>query len=82
MFRIFRHQINRMRIFADIHSQHCNSITNSSILSLTRSYCTTKPYKAAILEEFNKKLAIESITNRTKLGQGMVGVIAFIHILL
>lgn len=31
-----------------------------------------RSYKAAILEEFNKKLTIESIKNRTKLGDGMV----------
>lgn len=32
----------------------------------------TRSYKAAILEEFDKKLTIESINNRTKLGDGMV----------
>lgn len=31
------------------------------------------PYKAAILEDFNKELTIENITNRTNLGDGMVG---------
>lgn len=31
-----------------------------------------KPYRAAILEEFNGKLSIESIRNRAKLGDGMV----------
>lgn len=31
-----------------------------------------KPYKAAILEDFDKKLVIETIKNRSKLGDGMV----------
>lgn len=31
-----------------------------------------RSYKAAILEEFNEKLTVESIKNRTKLGDGMV----------
>lgn len=31
-----------------------------------------RSYKAAILEEFNQKLLVESIRNRTKLGDGMV----------
>lgn len=31
-----------------------------------------RSYKAAILEEFDKKLTITSIKNRTKLGDGMV----------
>lgn len=35
----------------------------------------TRAYKAAVLEEFNEKLSVESITNRTKLGDGMVKLI-------
>lgn len=31
-----------------------------------------RTYKAAILEEFDKKLTVTSIKNRTKLGDGMV----------
>lgn len=40
----------------------------------TKKWMSTeiKPYRAAILEEFNEKLVVESIRNRAKLGDGMV----------
>lgn len=76
MFRILRQQSNRIRAFADIRSNRWNSIANNhttAIDPLTRkSHSIAKPYNAAILEEFNTKLKIKKIKNRTKLGQGMV----------
>lgn len=76
MFRILRQQSNRIQAFADIRSIRWNSVANSNAIDpLTRkSYSIAKPYSAAILEEFNKKLTIEKISNRTKLGQGMVSI--------
>lgn len=44
----------------------------SSSCSVRWKSSEPKPYKAAILEEFNEKLIIQPITNRTKLGDGMV----------
>lgn len=38
-----------------------------------------RSYKAAILEEFDKKLTVESIKNRTKLGDGMVSTAILLH---
>lgn len=80
MHSLLRCQVNRfesLRSIISIQLKHRNLIaaTNCTSFLQAKSYCVTKPYKAAILEEFNKKLVIEPIKNRAKLGQGMV----FIH---
>lgn len=76
MHSIIRCQVNRFNLLRSIiasHSKQRNSIAaNSALIQPSKSYCASKPYKAAILEEFNKKLVIGPIKNRAELGQGMV----------
>lgn len=76
MHSILRCQVNRLNSLHSIIAPQLkqrNSIgVNSAFIQPSKSYSVAKPYKAAILEEFNKKLVIKSIKNRVKLGQGMV----------
>lgn len=58
--------INRLAINS-INS--CRSGNAKSLLEFRRS---TSTFKAAILDDFNKRLKIQSITNRSKLGDDMV----------
>lgn len=72
MYRTISTHINRYGLHKIL--AHMKFQTPKCIAKSTRTFCSEKSYKAAILEEFNKKLRIENITNKCKLSQGTVGI--------
>lgn len=49
-----------------------NKFRNGYVKNQVEFMRCTSTYKAAILDDFNKRLKIQAITNRTKLGDDMV----------
>lgn len=66
MLRLVRNVIARRGV--------CPSYTRAEVSQRLLRWTSSdvKPYRVAILEEFNEKLSVETIRNRAKLGDGMV----------